>query len=351
MGIAVLPPDVNRSGRHWTGRSAEGAGAVRDGAWNGGGAEDGAPPAGVHAAERAAGAPPAPRAAGRGWVRAGLLEIRGLREETAEAILAEREKRGPFASFDDLLRRAPVDPADARRLIRAGACDAFGSRPRLHWRVQEWEARGEGRRRGTPSLFPPEPGPLPDPRPHDAAKLLRDEEEALGMLLSRHPLTLYRGALLSLRRAGVRPVRGSEMGRHVRERVTMVGWLVTGKLVTTKDDEPMEFVSFEDTTAIYETTFFPRAYERFCGMLTTARPYLLRGRVEEDFGAVTLTVEEARFLDGDAGRGRDAERGRGAARAAPAGRDIAPAGRGVAPISRGGAAGAAPAAPPGSPRP
>jgi DNA polymerase III alpha subunit len=59
----------------------------------------------------------------------------------------------------------------------------------------------------------------------------------------------------------------------------------------------MEFVSFEDTTAIYETTFFPRAYERFCALLSTARPFVLRGRVDEDFGAVSLTVEQVSFLD------------------------------------------------------
>jgi error-prone DNA polymerase len=263
-------------------------------------------------------------------VRAGLLEIRGLRDSAADTVLAERDRRGTFASFDDLLRRAPIDAADVSRLIRAGACDAFDARPRLHWRLREWEGRGVGRR-GTPSLFPEEAGPLPDPRPHDAAKLLRDEEEALGLLLSRHPLTLYRDALLDLRRRGIRPVRGSEMGRHTGERVAMVGWLVTGKLVTTKDDEPMEFVSFEDTTAIYETTFFPRAYERFCRMLTTARPYLLRGRVEEDFGAVTLTVEEALFLDRPTGRSES--------------------GRRTGPVSRATDVAAAPAAPPGPPRP
>jgi len=307
MGIAVLPPDVNRSARHWIGQSAAAGG----------------------------GAAPAARPGGRGWVRAGLEEIRGLRAGAADAILADRERRGPFVSFDDLLRRVPIDPADVRRLIRAGACDGLpngaagegaaggraprdgsAARPRLHWRVQEWEGRGAGRRRGTPSLFPEETGPLPGPRPPSASKLLRDEEETLGFLLSRHPLALYRDALLALRRAGVRPVRGSEMGRHVGQRVAMVGWLVTGKLVTTKDDEPMEFVSFEDTTAIYETTFFPRAYERFCRMLTTARPYLLRGRVEEDFGAVTLTVEAAAFLDRTVSR----EAAATAAAAAPQGR-------------------------------
>jgi error-prone DNA polymerase len=59
----------------------------------------------------------------------------------------------------------------------------------------------------------------------------------------------------------------------------------------------MEFASFEDTTALYETTFFPRAYERFSRMLGYHRPYLLRGRVEEDYGAISLTVEDVALLE------------------------------------------------------
>ncbi len=52
---------------------------------------------------------------------------------------------------------------------------------------------------------------------------------------------------------------GRDLGKHVGREVQAVGWWVTGKPVATKDYEPMAFVSFEDTTAIYETTFFPRA--------------------------------------------------------------------------------------------
>jgi error-prone DNA polymerase len=58
----------------------------------------------------------------------------------------------------------------------------------------------------------------------------------------------------------------------------------------------MEFVSFEDTTALFETTFFPRAYAKFCHILNRRRPYLLRGKVEEDFGVAQLVVEEAWLL-------------------------------------------------------
>ena len=110
------------------------------------------------------------------------------------------------------------------------------------------------------------------------------------------------------------PVRATALKEHVGRRVATIGWLITGKVVTTKDDEPMEFISFEDTTAIYETTFFPRVYERFCRMLTTARPYVLRGRIEEDFGALAMTVEDMEFLDRVAP-------GRGAQRPAPPDRD------------------------------
>jgi error-prone DNA polymerase len=268
MGLRVDLPDINASDRAWTGRD--------------------------------------------GAVRTGLMQIKGLCGESLDALLEARRRGGPFASFDDFLARVAIDPSDARLLIRAGAFDrvGFGAggppdgaapdlaiRPRLHWRLREWEAKTEGRRSRARLLFPPDLGPLPEPRPYDAARLLRDETETLGFLLSRHPLTLYRGPLVALQRAGTRPVRGGDLARHAGRRVTAIGWLITGKLVATKDDEPMEFVSFEDTTAIYETTFFPRAYARFCRMLTTTRPYLMRGTVEEDFGAVTLAVDDLAYLD------------------------------------------------------
>ena len=91
-------------------------------------------------------------------------------------------------------------------------------------------------------------------------------------------------------------MRGADLAKHVGRRVTTIGWWVTGKVVTSKDDEPMEFISFEDTSALYETTFFPQTYARVCHMLNRSRPYVLSGLVEEDFGAVTLTVDSVRFL-------------------------------------------------------
>jgi error-prone DNA polymerase len=112
------------------------------------------------------------------------------------------------------------------------------------------------------------------------------------MLLSCHPLLLHRREI-----ARINPVPADQMNRWVGRHVTMAGWWVTGKTVQDKDGRPMEFVSFEDTTAIFDVTFFPKAYERFCRMLSRHRPYLLNGMVEEEFGVETLTVEWVGFLD------------------------------------------------------
>jgi len=58
----------------------------------------------------------------------------------------------------------------------------------------------------------------------------------------------------------------------------------------------MEFIAFEDTTALYDVTLFPEAYRRFCHLLTERRPFLLTGLVEEDFGVCSLTVERVERL-------------------------------------------------------
>ena len=92
------------------------------------------------------------------------------------------------------------------------------------------------------------------------------------------------------------PVRAIHLNRFMGKRVQFAGWLVTGKRVQTRHGETMEFLTFEDETGIAETTFFPEAYKRFCHMVDRNRPYVLEGKVETDWGAVTLTVDHVTAL-------------------------------------------------------
>ena len=160
------------------------------------------------------------------------------------------------------------------------------------WKALSWHESRVSRRPAARSLFQ-DMEPIVPPRvPHYSTRtVLEHELETLDFLISRHPLSLYAAQLSKLRH-----VKGADLPRYVGKRVTTVGWWVTGKVVTTKEDEPMEFVSFEDTSALYETTFFPQAYARFCHLRNRSRPYVLTGLVEEDFGAVTLTVDSIRLL-------------------------------------------------------
>jgi error-prone DNA polymerase len=260
MGLRVLLPDVNASEKEYTGLSRVASGE-----------ED------------------------RGFLRVGLMQVKGLKEAGIAALLEERRRGGPFRSLENFLARVDADPSDVRLLIRSGCFDSIAtgrSRPAMMWRLL---AHAEGRAtksRRQMSLFEPERANLPSPPEVDQEKILRDEADTLDFLVSRHPLTLYRNEL-----ARIRHVPAAELARHVGKRVTTVGWLITGKLVETRKGEPMEFLSFEDTTDIYETTFFPRAYDRFCRILTTTKPFVLMGKVEEDYSAITLTVEEARWLE------------------------------------------------------
>ena len=227
-------------------------------------------------------------------IRVGLMQLKGLRETALQAIIEER-RNGPYASFDDFLRRVRLDIADVKILVKAGACDSISgraTRPEMIWKALAHHEARSSRHPEIRTLFEDmEPVAPPRVPRYSARTILEHELETLDFLISRHPLSLYAARLSTLRY-----IRGADLHRHVGKRITTVGWWVTGKVVSTRQDEPMEFISFEDTSALYETTFFPQAYARFCHMMNRSRPYVMTGLVEEDFGTVSLTVDSVRFL-------------------------------------------------------
>ena len=99
-----------------------------------------------------------------------------------------------------------------------------------------------------------------------------------------------------VKNGGIKTCKGADLANHVGRTVDFLGLLLTGKIVSTKTGEAMEFLTFEDETAIIETTFFPEVYRRYAHVLSAQKAYLLRGLVEEDFGALTLTVQQLRLL-------------------------------------------------------
>ncbi len=251
LGLEVLPPDINASALPYSGCSRR--------------------------------------------LRVGLMQVQGLNRKAAEMLLAERERGGPYRSFGDFLERVGIAVADVRLLIKAGCFDGLAGRdcrPQLLWTLLQFGA-GSGRDDNDRLFTGPAPDAPPLP-PLDRRTLLDQELETLGLLVSCHPLQLFGGGQPP---PGAVPAR--EMRRWVGRHVTMVGWWITGKTVQDKSGRPMEFVSFEDLTGPFDANFFPGAYERFCRLLSSRCPFLLKGRIEEEFGVAVLNVEWAERFGGD----------------------------------------------------
>jgi DNA polymerase III alpha subunit len=79
--------------------------------------------------------------------------------------------------------------------------------------------------------------------------------------------------------------------------VVAAGMLTTSKPVHTARDEPMEFATFDDGHGLIETVLFPRIYHERGHVLFDQGPFLFRGKVEEEFGAITVTITQLERLE------------------------------------------------------
>ncbi len=52
----------------------------------------------------------------------------------------------------------------------------------------------------------------------------------------------------------------------------------------------MEFATFDDGDGLIETVLFPRVYRERGHVLFDQGPFMFRGKVEEEFGAITVTM-------------------------------------------------------------
>ncbi|MFO7556040.1 MAG: DNA polymerase III subunit alpha [Desulfobacterales bacterium] len=260
MGLKIRPPDVNKSDILWKGAS--------------------------------------------GAIQAGLSSVKNIRAETCKHIVAERKKK-PYSDIIDFLDRIQPDNPEARSLINAGAFDLLHpkeNRAVLLWDLVRRQKSGS-KRSGAGGLFNERIAVSKPQFPPEKNKArLHREFEALGFLCDRHPMVLYADTLKNKR-----IVKAVNLHHFTGRQVRIAGLLITGKVVHTKHGDPMEFLTFEDETGLVETTFFPEAYRRFSAVLDRSRPYILHGKVEEDFGAVTMTVNRVEPVTLSGSRGWEYE--------------------------------------------
>lgn len=214
-------------------------------------------------------------------VRVGLMQIKDLQEDFAKRIVAEQRANGSYRSLHDFLERLKPEVAQVVLLIKAGCFDSIAgelTRPALLWRLFAAQATKP-------------PGHVPIPPEYSFEQRLTHELKLFGFPLSCHPLDLFQDVL-----ARTPHVAAKDLAQHIGEDVTVIGWLVTEKIISTKKGEPMEFITLEDQTGLYDATVFPNTYRRYCHLLATNHAYVVTGLVEQQFSTVTLTVKELQLL-------------------------------------------------------
>jgi DNA polymerase-3 subunit alpha len=251
-------------------------------------------------------------------VRYGLGAVRGVGRGAVEALLAEREARGPFVSLEDLCRRLDLQKLNRRvleALLRSGSLDDLGANratlmERLSSAMQLGDQSTRANAAGQEDLFGLAGGepavqargtraaaPLPE---WSEAVRLAGERETLGLYLTGHPLARYESGLAQLvsNRIGdlvsERPLPGLEPPRFGGRPVT-----VAGLVDEVKKRGPRVFVTLDDRTGRIEATLFEETWQKHRDLIVKDALLLVEGQVrfDEFSDAWRLSVRRVTELD------------------------------------------------------
>ena len=244
-------------------------------------------------------------------VRFGLAGIKNIGAGAAEAIVREREARGPFKGLMDLCSRLDsrlINRKVLETLIRCGACDSFGMhRARLfnacEMAMRRAESAHHDRQSGQGNLFSVMEEAaggsgaaefLPDCPPWPEKDLLCAEKELLGFYISGHPLSPYEPLLRRYRLATVSGLTELEEGS-----MTRIGGLVAkvDQKVTKEKKQLMAILQLEDVEGTMEVVVYPEAFSEYGAVLVESAPVMVCGAVSRNNETPTLTLAEAYPLD------------------------------------------------------
>lgn len=235
-------------------------------------------------------------------LRVGLGFVRDWSEETATAVVAEREARGEYRSIGDFVRRAPpiLKRPAIEHLVWVGGCDGFGlTRRELMWQVGLWlppHAERSADARGRRQLELPLDHPYEQLRfgGLNSEERLLSEYAVLGFAASGHPLSLVREALPP---GLVRSDRMADVPPGTR--IEVAGLVVARQRPQTA--KGFIFLLLEDETGMINVIVRPDVYERY-RTAVRGEPFVrVGGKLTRDGGrggSMNVIAEEVAGLNG-----------------------------------------------------
>ncbi|HEY4285335.1 MAG TPA: DNA polymerase III subunit alpha, partial [Chthoniobacterales bacterium] len=282
MGIAILPPDINKSGLKFTPEPGGTGGS----------------PVNLEDHRRAADATNA--------IRYGLAAIKNVGEGAMESAIAERERGGDYKSPEDFCGRLGTRIANKKMLeslIKAGAFDFLGrERAELVACIDEALAEAatahRDRAAGQVSLFDEVSGPALTVRPRTVQpwsehEKLSYEKELLGFYVSGHPLDAYSSVFAANNYPTIASVK--EMGD--RSQVKVAGAIVQlEKKFTRKEGKPFAVIWLEDLTGTMEVVIWNDVYAQVSEILATGRVIEVKGAIDTRGDLPRATAQRVRLL-------------------------------------------------------
>ncbi len=279
LGLAVLPPDVNRSRSRF---SVEQVGKNEDGS------------------KQLA-------------IRFGLAAVKSVGGGVMDALVRERTERGAFRNFFDFCERTDgLNKRMLEALICAGCFDSMGARRSQLLAVYEQAFDGAMQQKkvknaGQMSLFDLGGGTmldqvsikLPDIPELRSAILLAREREAAGLYLSGHPLDNFSQALdrFPLTVADLEEADGVT-GVSDSSGVEVGGMLSSCKQRPAKNGNGMVgYAELEGVTGRVECVLFPRTLQQCGNLFYDDSPVAVRGKLNiREERTNSLLIEDLRPL-------------------------------------------------------
>ncbi len=252
-----------------------------------------------------------------GKISFGMNAIKSLGAPTIDAIVAEREANGRFSSLNEFVRRlqSHLNRQSAESLVKAGALDCLGSTRRGMMMVigdmlDREKKSAKDSSTGQMSLMDLLSAggvadatgmelEVPDITEYDKRDILEYEKEVLGVYVSGHPLEDQMRLIKAKATKACADFKADEDGKVSVDdgAVYTIGGVVSeAKVITTKRNELMAFLTVEDTSGALEVVVFPSVYNKYRSLAEADKRIFVTGRTnieangEAKFLAQTLTA-------------------------------------------------------------
>lgn len=256
-------------------------------------------------------------------IRFGLAAVKNVGSHVIDAIVQEREEAGDFIDLSNMLKRLDSKLTNKRiveSLIKCGAFDSLGeNRATLMFGFEALqESINKDKKKnvsGQISLFEmmsqeqqeevEEQNSLKFvPEYKDKVKL-EMEKEVLGVYVTGHPLSEYENLIkrkTSINCGEINKLKEEpEKLLELNDKEHIIGGMVIGKrLMTTKKDDIMAFVTLEDLYGSIDVVVFPRTLQQYQELIKEDSIIFIKGRISvRDDDDVSILAGQIKSIDDD----------------------------------------------------